>query len=255
MRAWSRLLRRGQNHASVPIAKPGQEGELYRLFLNANRQRTRGAHKWHHYFDVYERFFAPFRGRTITMLEIGVYKGGSLEMWRNYFGPQARIVGLDIDPSCAAYAGEGIEVFVGDQADPAFLRHVLAEIGAPDIVVDDGGHTANQQITSFETIYPALRCPGIYLVEDTHTAFWGGQYADRADGRTFLDFAFDRCRALHEWTMHPEAFDRFGTPPQQRQNPLPPVSAFCSRTGGIAFFDSIVVFERAERAEPWHELR
>lgn len=228
--------------------------DLHRIFLDPSR-RTRPMHKWRHYFDIYERFIAPFRGRPITLLEIGVHQGGSLEMWRAYLGPQARVVGIDIDPSCAAFAGEGVEVFIGDQADPAFLRRVLDEVGPPAVVVDDGGHTANQQITSFEEIYPALPCPGTYLVEDTHTAFWGGEYADRYDGRSFLDYAFDRCRSLHEWTMRRHAFERFGTPPAERRGGATPVSAFCRRTGSVSFFDSVVVFERADRQEPWHQIR
>jgi len=229
-------------------------GELYRLFLEPT-QRTRRLHKWHHYFPIYERFIAPFRGRRVTLLEIGVQQGGSLELWRAYLGPAARIVGIDVDPACAAHGAAGTQVFIGDQADPAFLRRVLAEVGPPDLVIDDGGHTANQQITAFETIYPVLPVPGVYLVEDTHTALWGGAYADRPDGQSVLDFAFQRCRALHDWTAQRGAFGRYGTPPAERREPGPPVSEFCRRTGAISFFDSIVVFERADRQEPWHEVR
>ena len=176
------------------------DDELYRMFLTGSG-RTRPVHKWHHYFAIYERFFAPFRGRPVQLLEIGVQRGGSMQMWRSYFGPSARIVGIDIDPACAAFADEGSQVFIGDQADADFLRHVLAQTGTPDLVIDDGGHTASQQIVAFETVYPQLKCPGVYLVEDTHTAFWGGTFADRYDGKSFLDYAFDRCRSLHEWTM------------------------------------------------------
>ncbi len=229
-------------------------GDLYRIFLDPGR-RTRQVHKWHHYFDAYERHFGSFRGRPVRMLEIGVFKGGSLEMWRQYLGPKARITGLDIDPACKAYVTDGTQVFIGDQADPAFLYEVLAEVGAPDLVLDDGGHTANQQIVSFETLYPTMPSDGVYMVEDTHTAFWGGDYADRYDGQSFMDYAFDRCRSLQEWTMRQSAFGRFGTPPGQRTGPLTPVSEFCRTTKSISFHDSIVVFERGLRPEPWHEVR
>ena len=229
-------------------------GDLYRIFLDPGR-RTRQVHKWHHYFDAYERHFGRFRGRPVRMLEIGVFKGGSLEMWRQYLGPKARITGLDIDPACKAYVTDGTQVFIGDQADPAFLYEVLAEVGAPDLVLDDGGHTANQQIVSFETLYPTMPSDGVYMVEDTHTAFWGGDYADRYDGQSFMDYAFDRCRSLQEWTMRQSAFGRFGTPPGQRTGPLTPVSEFCRTTKSISFHDSIVVFERGLRPEPWHEVR
>lgn len=228
--------------------------ELYRLFLDAGR-RTRVMQKWHHYFDIYERFFSRFRGRSFTMLEIGVGGGGSLELWRNYFGIEARIVGLDIDPACQVHAGVGTQIFIGDQADPAFLQAVVAEIGRPHLILDDGGHRAAQQITAFETLYPMLSDDGIYMIEDTHTAFWGNQFSDRFDGQSVLDFAFDRCRSLHEWTMRYSSFERFNTPPNQRKGTITPVSEFCRSTKAISFFDSVAVFERGSRVEPWHETR
>ena len=58
--------------------------------------------KWMHYFPIYERHLAPWRNKTLTFIEIGVFKGGSLQMWRHYFGEQALIVGVDIDPRCAS---------------------------------------------------------------------------------------------------------------------------------------------------------
>jgi len=229
------------------------EGDLYRYFLDRSRPRRR-IHKWHHYFDIYERFFAPWRGRAPTLIEIGVYNGGSLQMWQAYFGPEAHIVGIDVNPACARFAEGNTRIFIGDQADRAFLRAVLADIGQPHIVIDDGGHSMNQQITSFEELYPAVAIPGVYLVEDTHTSFFGRRWVDRDDGLTFLDFAFDRCRELHDWTRSPAEFRRLGTPPDQR-GPAREASAFCRTTGAISFFDSVVVFERKARPEPWHESR
>jgi hypothetical protein len=229
-------------------------GELYRRFLDT-ASRMRSVHKWHHYFDIYERHFARYRGRPMTLFEFGVFKGGSLELWKSYFGHAARIIGLDLNPDCAAYAGPGIDIRIGDQADRNFLRQVLAEFGPPDIVIDDGGHSMNQQITTFEVIYPAMSTSGIYLVEDTHTTFWGGEFDDRADGKTFLSFAFDRCQDLHGWTRDRAQFERFGRPPGERTGPAPDVSDFCRSTGSISFYDSVVVFERRARPEPWHEMR
>ena len=48
-------------------------------------------HKWAHYFDVYDRHFSKYRNKEIVVLEIGVSQGGSLQMWRNYFGTDAQI--------------------------------------------------------------------------------------------------------------------------------------------------------------------
>lgn len=228
--------------------------DLIRLFQDVNT-RSRRAHKWHHYLDVYDKYFSAYRDREIVFVEFGVSEGGSLELWRSYFGSKARIIGVDINPACRQFGGQGIEVLIGDQADPDFLKKLAEHVGPIDILVDDGGHTANQQITTFEHLYHTVKVPGIYLVEDTHTAFWGGPYSDRYDQKSFMDFAFDRCRSLQEWTMRQAQFRRFGIPPAHRVPARLPVSDFCRLTNSISFYDSIVVFERAEREEPWHEIR
>jgi len=235
-----------------PLPQSDPTKTLYRHFLD--KQSGPLMHKWHHYFDIYERHFARYRNRSITMIEIGVYRGGSLRMWRDYFGPGCRIAGIDIDPACAAFADQNISIFIGDQADPKFLRHVLEQTGPPDIVLDDGGHDMRQQLTSFETIYPRMRTPGVYMVEDSVTSLWGGSSADTPDGTTFLDRAFACCVALHGWTRNPHAFRRLGTPPAERKGVVQ-VSGFCAGTNAIAFYDSIVAFERKVRQEPWHEAR
>lgn len=65
--------------------------------------KGRLAQKWHHYLEIYERHFEPLQQQKqpLRTLELGVSRGGSLEIWRKYFGPDARIVGIDIDPACA----------------------------------------------------------------------------------------------------------------------------------------------------------
>ncbi len=62
----------------------------------------RAVQKWIDYFDAYDRLLSSWRGRDLTFLEIGVQNGGSLMMWRDYLGPRARIIGVDVDPNCRA---------------------------------------------------------------------------------------------------------------------------------------------------------
>ena len=69
--------------------------DLYAFFVQGRNQRR--IDKWHHYFEVYERHLARLRSANPTVLEIGVQQGGSMEMWRQYFGGSARIFGIDID--------------------------------------------------------------------------------------------------------------------------------------------------------------
>ncbi len=225
--------------------------DLYSFFLQG--RNTRPIHKWHHYFEVYERYLEPFRLRQPTLLEIGVENGGSLEMWRRYFGPRCRLYGLDIDPTARRHEDVATRMYIGDQKDRALLRQVVREAGPFDIVIDDGGHTAEQTIVTFEELYPHLTEQGVYIVEDTHTALWGGAFMDRPDGQSFLHYAFARCVELMQWTGRRENFPVLGT--DQNGGLAASAGAFCRSTKAVNFFDSMVVFERARRPVPRHERR
>ena len=121
--------------------------------------------KFDHYFDVYERYFSKFRNKKITIVEIGVYQGGSLQMWRKYFGKEATIWGIDIDPRCKSLEDENTHILIGSQEDPLFLRSIVDKIGMIDILIDDGGHTQDQQIVSFEELYQKVKSKEINLNE------------------------------------------------------------------------------------------
>jgi hypothetical protein len=120
--------------------------------------------KWYHYFEIYDRHFSRFRGEPIRVLEIGVDHGGSLQLWKQYFGAYAQIVGLDIDPRCKQYEENQIGIKIGNQADVALLK----SLGGFDIVIDDGSHRLQDQLASFEALWPSTR--GVYLIEDCHQA-------------------------------------------------------------------------------------
>lgn len=223
---------------------------MYELFMGWT---GRPVHKWHHYLDIYERYFSPMRGKSITLLEIGLGEGGSLDLWREYFGPQVRIVGIDINPRCKAYESDGVDVFIGDQSDPSFLREVLRQVPEFDIIVDDGGHTAGQQISSFETLYPRLSASGVYVVEDTHTSYWD-KYKDRADHQTFVEYAKHLCDLLTAWHFDPASFARFAIAPEQRVGEVD-VPWFTRCTRCVSFYDSMVIFEKAQIVAPQHSRR
>lgn len=120
--------------------------------------------KWHHYFHIYDRHFGRFRGKRVRVLEIGVDHGGSLQLWKRYFGHDASIVGLDIDPCCAQYEEDQIQVRIGNQSDVALLK----SLGDFDIVIDDGSHILQDQEASLQTLWPKTR--SVYLIEDCHYA-------------------------------------------------------------------------------------
>jgi hypothetical protein len=105
------------------------------------------------------------------VLEIGIYSGGSLEMWRDYFGPEAHIYGVDIEAACKSYENGMIKVFIGDQADRKFWARFRMEVPIVDLVIDDGGHEPEQQIVSLEELLPHLRPGGVYVCEDVTKVF------------------------------------------------------------------------------------
>jgi len=199
-------------------------------------------HKWRHYFEVYERHFSRFRGTAVTVVEIGVYKGGSLQMWKNYFGPQAKIYGIDINPRCKAYEEEQIEVVIGRQEDRNFLQSFAESVPQIDIVIDDGGHTMQQQITSYEALFPHIDANGVYLCEDLHTSYWaefGGGYKNPA---SFIEYAKNFVDYLNGWHARP-------APPTAPQLELA-VTDFTRSVHSVHFYSSVVVVEKRPTNTP-----
>ena len=192
--------------------------------------------KWLHYFDIYERHLAPYRGRKITVLEIGVSHGGSLQMWRRYFGHRSTIVGVDIEPRVVELAERGIELHVGDQSDPAFLQHLADRYGRFDVVIDDGSHLPPHQIASITHLWPHLAEGGVYLVEDLHTNYWGGFYEScRGNPASFISWLTARIDDMHAF---------------HSQEPDFVVNEWTSTLGGLHVYDSIVVLDKTKRQPP-----
>jgi cephalosporin hydroxylase len=165
-RNWAQATAIAKTVEPGPAADAADVNPLYEYFLA--HERGRGIYKWSHYFDIYHRHFARFVGRPVHVLEIGVYSGGSLDMWKHYFGPRCRVTGVDIEPDCRAYEDERTRIFIGDQADRGFWDRVRHESPPIDIVIDDGGHRPEQQMVSVEELLPYLGRGGVYVCEDVH---------------------------------------------------------------------------------------
>lgn len=144
-------------------------GHYFRHYLARTDEKM--LFKMDHYLDIYDRELAPWMGQNVNFLEIGIYKGGSLRMWRDFFAPASSLTFLDIDPACKALQIKGVDIRIGDQTDVPFLRAVAQEKGPFDIIVDDGGHKMDQQITAFKALWGAVKDGGQYVVEDTHTSY------------------------------------------------------------------------------------
>ncbi len=123
------------------------------------------------YFEVYDELFSRYRNKDVTFVEIGVLGGGSLFMWREFFGPKARIIGVDFNPNAKKWEEHGFEIFIGSQSDESFWKDFIEKVGPIDVVLDDGGHTYLQQITTTEMLLDHIKDHGILVVEDTHTSY------------------------------------------------------------------------------------
>lgn len=197
-------------------------------------QRTEGdVHKWTNYFSVYERHLAALCDKPIVFLEIGICDGGSLKMWRSYFGPRATIVGIDVNPACRRFADDGTHVEIGDQADPDFLEGIARKYGPFDVVLDDGGHTMRQQRVTLDTLFPHVKENGLFIVEDTHTSYWPAFGVSRE--KSFMDYAKELVDRLNGWFI------------VSRRDP---VDAWTRNVAGMHFYPSMVVFEKAPVDEP-----
>lgn len=198
---------------------------LWSDFLN---HRGRLVEKWKHYFPAYERHFARYVNRPVLFLEIGCGSGGSLQLWKRYLGPHARIVGIDVNPRCVAYEEDQISIRIGNQADTAFLGAVLEEFGAPDVVLDDGSHVMQHVVASFGYLYPRTAPDGVYVVEDLHTAYWNHYGGGLRRPGTFIELCKTLLDELNaDWTegaMAPTVFTR--------------------QTLSMQFYDSLAIFER-----------
>lgn len=194
-------------------------------------------HKWIDYFDVYHRIFRRYRERPIRFLEIGVQNGGSLRMWRDYFGPQAILIGVDVDPRCLKMEAEGYEIWIGDQADPAFWQQFSEKHPSLDVIIDDGGHTMTQQIVTFQSLFPRLADGGTYLCEDTHSSYFAPLGGGLRKPGTFHEYVKGLIDEMHAWYHAPLA---------ELERPDHLAMSLYS----LSVYDSMVVMEKRRRNHP-----
>jgi hypothetical protein len=221
-------------HAALSLE--GGAGRLGYFSDYPARSAKRALFKMAHYLPAYGALLGGWQGRDVSFLEIGVYKGGSIRMWRDFFGRSSKLTFLDVDPACKALALPGTVVRIGDQADPDFLNEVGGIRGPFDLIIDDGGHMMNQQITSFSTLWPHLKDGGLYVVEDTHTSFWPGFGGGYREPSSFIEFAKDLIDRMHSWYTD--------------QDDLFPLHPMAREIGEIRFLDSLVVIRKTLKDAP-----
>lgn len=196
--------------------------------------------KWESYFGVYERHLKDLRKAKPNIIEVGVQKGGSLDMWAHYFPNANTITGIDIDPECAnlKYDDPRISVIIGDQGKPEFWDQFLADRKEPiDIFIDDGGHFMDQQIITFEKIFPRLTVGGVFICEDCHTSYMGYNGGGLERKGSFIEYAKSYIDVIHwDWK------EQYNTELERKWKIGKDLTS-------VHFYDSMVVFEKFGKVE------
>lgn len=202
-----------------------------------NKEKVCKVHKWHHYFKIYDRHFSKFIGKNPVILEIGVYHGGSLEMLNHYFDNKCRIYGLDINCECLkvpfTLKATNITVVIGDQGSREFWREFLKKTPKFDIVIDDGGHTMNQQIVTHEEVYDHISDNGVYLCEALHTSYMTDYGGGLNKPTTFIEYSKSFIDMIHFFYIKEDL---------QEKKQL--YEKFRRTTDSIHYYDSVIVLEK-----------
>lgn len=169
----------------------------------SNQYATDKNNSYHGYLDIYQRYFDPFRDSLSTFMEIGVWKGDSLRMWRDYF-TAGSLVGVDVSEIPSVELRD-TQILLADQSDRAQLSAVLDNTFSEfDIIIDDGGHTMQQQQVTLGHLFKNLKSGGVFVIEDLHTSGIGA-YMSPGDVPTLeMLHRFNETGKMESTYMTPE---------------------------------------------------
>lgn len=215
--------------------------KLKDIFYN---ELTLGSDKWEPYFDIYEKHFHKFVEKSPIVVEVGVQGGGSIQMWKKYFGEGSKIIGIDLDPSVLKhipYYDEDTEIIIGDQSDSNFWDQFLQKHPKIDIFIDDGGHMMHQQKITFAKVFSRISENGVFLCEDTHTCYYTHPMYEAGlyHPNNFLEFSKKMADILHY-----EFIDD-----SQKIQIDPIMKELCKGLRSVSFYNSVVVFEKDKEQE------
>ena len=141
--------------------------QSFKSFINSKYYCS----KHTNYFNVYDDLFSSYKNKKITFVDIGVFSGGSLFMWKKFFGKRAKIIGVELNPIAKQFEKYGFNIFIGDQSCEDFWSKFFKKVGKVDIVLDDGGHTNLDQIITVVSTVNKINDGGILVIEDTSTSY------------------------------------------------------------------------------------
>ncbi|MCR8720536.1 class I SAM-dependent methyltransferase [Pseudomonas syringae] len=205
--------------------------------------------KWSFYIPIYSELFEKIRNSPISLLEIGVQNGGSLDIWSRYFSKATHIVGCDINPSCAQleYSSKNVSIIIGDINKPETLIAIHATTCEFDIIIDDGSHLSSDIIKSFSNLFSLLQYDGLYIAEDLHCGYWA-EYEGGLDNPT-------SCISFFKALSDIVNYEHWGLPVSRLER----LSVFCITPGlteellsevhSVEFVNSMCIIRRRKSFE------
>ena len=243
---------------------------MEKLFLT-NFEDKRTTAKLTHYFRIYEEEFEKYKNKSINFFEIGINKGGDLQIWHKYFTNLNKMYAVDINENCKSLEKilPNTTIFIGDQGNKSFLKMLTNNIDDIDILLDDGGHQFHQQINSFKFLFKKIKEGGLYLIEDTHSSY--DNYANlhpkdnvynggRYKSNTTIEFFKKLVDELTAWSFIKE----HGMCPLSGKPKASSWLEFIKKYGltetemdyyrqnihSITFYDSIIVIKKKQKIMP-----
>ena len=196
--------------------------KLYKEFKKSKKYSI----KWDNYFSIYEKAFNSLKKKKLKILEIGIGDGGSLFMWKKFFKKGSEIYGIDLNPEALSLKKYGFNITIGDQSKKSFWRSFYKKNKKFDVIIDDGGHTNIQQITTLMESVNNVNDGGKIIFEDTHTSFMKKKGFNNPSKYSLYSFANKIVESIHRRN------------PNLKKN----MNLLSKIIYSIEFYDSIIIF-------------
>lgn len=195
--------------------------------------------KWEQYLHIYNKVFAPFvlANKPVSLIEIGVQNGGSLEIWSKFLPDDSKITGIDIDERCKSLKfDKNINVLIGDASSDAFIDKNLGDAKF-DIIIDDGSHICSDVINTFKSLFPKLNYGGIYLIEDAHTSYWDKFEGGLRKKQSYIEYFKNLIDSLNYLYIHEKEHNLV-------KDEIAYLKELHTQIASISFYDSVIVIEK-----------
>jgi hypothetical protein len=221
-----------------PMDAAVNQGEYQYLDAIALKAGSDKGSTFHNYTELYSEYFAPLKEKPIKFLEIGIYKGSSVKMWEEYF-KNADLHFMDITYKYVEYHSKRSHYYLCDQGNAAELNQFIQKAGGGfDVILDDGGHSMPQQITSFKTLFPHVKSGGMYIIEDLHTSYWNSYGGNGPDSTVnFLKSLIDEVNFVGART---ERANHRNLPSSIRGE----LNIYRESIESMHFYDSVVIIKK-----------